>query len=104
MGSRQQGRNTTGFTLIELLIIHEVNFLTPATIWFNVDASWSNGDENFYFRTAPKTSCGREFVGSTIHSGAGNYSYLDGHVKWLTPEESGEIECANGPLPVPFKD
>ena len=87
-----------------VLGVHEVNLLTPSTIWFNVDASWSNSDGDFYFRTVPKTSCGREFVGSILHSGAGNYSYVDGHVKWLTPEEAGEIECANGPLPAPFKD
>jgi len=77
---------------------------TPATIWLNVDASWSNSEGDFYFRTVPKTSCGRSFWGSTLHSGGGNYSYLDGHVKWLTPDEAGEVECSNGPLPAPFKD
>ena len=53
-------------------------------------------------RFVPQTSCGRSFTGGTVHSGAGNYSYVDGHVKWLTPEQAGEIECANGPLPSPF--
>ncbi len=83
---------------------HEALLSTPATIWFNVDASWSDSEGDHHSRTVPKTSCGREFIGSTLHSGAGNYSYVDGHVKWLTPEEAGEIECANGPLPAPFKD
>ena len=87
-----------------VLGVHEVNLLTPATIWFNVDTRWSDNDGDHYLRTVPKTSCGREFIGSTLHSGAGDYSYVDGHVKWLTPEEAGEIECANGPLPAPFKD
>jgi prepilin-type N-terminal cleavage/methylation domain-containing protein/prepilin-type processing-associated H-X9-DG protein len=87
-----------------ILGVHEANLLTPSTIWLNVDAGWSDSEGDHYFRVVPKTSCGREFYGSTLHSGAGNYSYLDGHVKWLTPEEAGEIECANGPLPVPFKD
>ena len=87
-----------------ILGVHEVNLLTPATIWFNVDTRWSDNDGDHYLRTVPKTSCGREFTGSTLHSSAGNYSYIDGHVKWLTPEEAGEIECANGPLPAPFKD
>ena len=82
---------------------HDSILATPATIWLNVDASWSDSDGDHYFRTA-STSCGRDFPGSTLHSGAGNYSYLDGHVKWLTPEEAGEIECANGPLPAPFKN
>lgn len=81
----------------------ETSLSTPATIWLNVDASWSSNGGG-YFRTVPKTSCGRSFVGNTLHSGGGNYSYVDGHVKWLTPEEAGEAECLNGPLPAPFKD
>lgn len=81
---------------------HEAVLANPSTVWLNVDESWSDSEGDHYFRTAAKTSCGREFSGSILHSGAGNYSYLDGHVKWLTPEEAGEIECANGPLPAPF--
>ena len=83
--------------------VHESSLRTPSTIWFNVDAGWSDADGDHYLRTV-STSCGREFIGRTLHSGAANYSYVDGHVKWLTPEEAGEIECANGPLPAPFKD
>lgn len=83
--------------------VHEASLATPSTIELNVDASWSNDNGDHYFRQV-MTSCGREFYGNTLHSGAGNYSYVDGHVKWLTPEEAGEIECANGPLPAPFKD
>jgi prepilin-type N-terminal cleavage/methylation domain-containing protein/prepilin-type processing-associated H-X9-DG protein len=82
---------------------HEASLVTPSTIWFNVDAGWSDADGDHYVRTV-STSCGRTFIGRTLHSGAANYSYVDGHVKWLTPEEAGEIECANGPLPAPFKD
>ena len=81
---------------------HESFLATPSTIWFNVDAGWTDTDGSHYLRTV-SSSCGREFNGNTLHSGAGNYSYVDGHVKWLTPEEAGEIECANGPLPAPFK-
>ena len=83
---------------------HEAVLVNPSTIWLNMDAGWSDSEGDHYLRTVPKTSCGRTFEGTTLHSGAGNYSYLDGHVKWLTPEEAGEIECANGPLPAPFKD
>ncbi len=82
---------------------HESALATPSTIELNVDASWSDNDGDHYFRTVT-ASCGRHVPGSTLHSGAGNYSYVDGHVKWLTPEEAGEIECANGPLPAPFHD
>ncbi len=83
--------------------LHEAPLATPSTIELNVDASWSNDNGDHYFRQV-MTSCGREFYGNTLHSGAGNYSYVDGHVKWLTPEEAAAIECANGPLPAPFKD
>ena len=79
--------------------------VNPSTTWLNEDGGIITPEGEYsYSRIVPKTSCGREFVGSTLHSGAGNYSYVDGHVKWLTPEEAGEIECANGPLPAPFKD
>ena len=84
---------------------HESGLATPSTIWLNVDTYWTdiNGANPHYARGIA-TSCGRRFDGSTLHSGAGNYSYVDGHVEWLAPEEAGEIECANGPLPAPFKD
>jgi prepilin-type N-terminal cleavage/methylation domain-containing protein/prepilin-type processing-associated H-X9-DG protein len=78
---------------------------TPSSIWLNMDASWSTDDGvDHDVRMVPKSSCGRSFPGSTMHSGAGNFSYADGHVKWLTPEDAAEVECLNGPLPAPFKD
>ncbi len=82
---------------------------SPSTIWLNACPVWENPDGSLIdpngdlYGGTSSTSCGRNFVGSTLHSGAGNYSYVDGHVKWLTPEEAGEIDCANGPLPAPFK-
>ena len=82
----------------------ESSLAAASTIWLNAEAAWTDSDGvNHDFRNV-STSCGRDFPGSTLHSGAANYSYVDGHVKWLTPEEAGEIECANGPLPAPFKD
>ncbi len=84
----------------------ETMLATPSTTMLNVDIAFLSpeGGDCIYCRSIPKTPCGREFVGSTLHSGGGNYSYVDGHVKWLTPEEAGEVECLNGPLPAPFKD
>jgi len=32
---------------------------------------------------------------SNLHSGGGNYSFLDGHVKWLSPQQKGEMERDN---------
>ncbi len=80
--------------------VYESKIATPATIWLNMDAYdfysiSTNGIGEYARRIA--TSCGRHFNGSTIHSGGGDYSYLDGHVKWLTPEEAGEVDCANAP-------
>ncbi len=81
---------------------HESVLATPSTVWLNMDTYWTNNSSTYYYGRSVSTSCGRAFEGTILHSGAGNYSYLDGHVKWLTPEEAGEIECANGPLPAPF--
>ena len=74
----------------------------PAMVWLNMDLGYMTEDHVYHNEREITSSCGRLFDGSTQHSGAGNYSYLDGHVKWLTPEEAAEIECANGPLPAPF--
>ena len=43
-------------------------------------------------------SCGRTMlVGYDVrhHSGGTNWSFLDGHVKWLTPEQLAELSCTN---------
>ena len=77
----------------------------PSSIWLNQDAVWITTDGVWHDgRAGPRSSCNQGSGGSTLHSGAGNYSYIDGHVKWLTPEEAGEVECLNGPLPPPFKN
>lgn len=83
--------------------IRESTLATPSSIWLNEDVSWISPDgECHYCRLTPKSSCGKEGGGSTLHLGGSNYSYVDGHVKWLTPEGAGEVECLNGPLPAPF--
>ena len=84
---------------------NEATLASPATIMLNTDIGWVTPDEVYHYcRLVPKSSCGVGFVGSTLHSGGGNHSYIDDHVKWLTPEAAGEIECLNGPLPPPFKN
>ena len=83
---------------------HESSLTTPSSIFLNDDMVWTTADRVWHDgRDGPKSSCGQGGGGATLHSGAGNYSYIDGHVKWLTPEEAGEVECLNGPLPTPFK-
>jgi prepilin-type N-terminal cleavage/methylation domain-containing protein/prepilin-type processing-associated H-X9-DG protein len=87
----------------------ESRLATSSTIWLNTDSTHTDsGGVCDDCRLVPQTSCDQSFTGSTIHSGAANYSYVDGHVKWLTPEEAGEIDCANPPphhfVPAPPKD
>lgn len=94
--------------------VYESKIAAPATIWLNMDTydfdsvgtDGRDGTGEYVRRIT--TSCGRHFNGSTIHSGGGNYSYLDGHVRWLTPEAAGEIDCANAPthrfVPAPPKN
>ena len=82
----------------------EAVLASPSTIWLNMETYWSDKDGvDHYFREVT-SSCGRRFQGNTLHSGGGNYSYLDGHVKWLTPEEAGEVDCLNGSLPAASKN
>lgn len=81
----------------------EATLPLPADTWLNSDESWTDGAGAHYLKEVT-TSCGRTIDGNTLHSGGGNYSFVDGHVEWLTPERFGSIECAAGPLPAPFKD
>jgi len=86
----------------------EAVLIQPATTWLNLENGWLTSDASGkieYLHSRPVTSsCGRHPTGGTLHSGGGNYSFLDGHVKWLTPEAMGEADCLNAPLPFPFKD
>ncbi len=85
----------------------EAVLANPATTWLNADGGWAtdvDGKLDYYHERLITSSCGRHFVGSILHNDGGNYSFLDGHVKWMTPEAMGEIECLNGPLPFPLKD
>jgi prepilin-type processing-associated H-X9-DG protein len=44
-------------------------------------------------------TCGHDIYGATFHAGGGDYAFVDGHVRWLTPERFAQITCTNGPLP-----
>ncbi len=85
--------------------VRESDLSSPATVWLNMDI-YDLGDPTPIFVRRVTTSCGIHFNGNTTHSGGGDYSYLDGHIKWLTPEAAGEIDCTNGPQlsPVYMKD
>jgi prepilin-type N-terminal cleavage/methylation domain-containing protein/prepilin-type processing-associated H-X9-DG protein len=88
--------------------VHEVQVPLASATWLNADTSSYDpegpGEIVNVGRVAQPSSnsCGRLFVGGTLHSDGANYSFLDGHVKWLTPEQMGEIECQNPPLTLPL--
>lgn len=63
---------------------HESVLVNPATIWLNSGSGWSTMGSSgaydvYHSMRRVKTSCGRSFGGSTLHSDGGNYSLLDGH-------------------------
>lgn len=70
-----------------------------ATIWLNVCIDWTRAPVINGVRLLTPPVCGKTsmpLVGPfTHHSNGTNYSFVDGHVKWLTPEQIGQIDCAN---------
>ena len=40
-----------------------------------------------------KTACG-DYDLSIVHYNGANYSFCDGHVKWLTPRQAAELNCS----------
>jgi len=76
---------------------HESSLSAPSTILLNTEIFWRDSDGGDHYFHKVTSSCGHGFDGNTLHSGGGNYSYVDGHVKWLTPEQAAEVECLNGP-------
>lgn len=72
------------------------------TIYLNVCDPYPKYEDGNKIVTV-QTSCGRVMgLGKNLeqHSNGTNWSFLDGHVKWMTPQQLGEISCAN-PLGYP---
>ena len=67
----------------------------PAALWL-----YQDGTQLFWRKLA--APCGHPVLGSTLHSGGGNYLFAGGHVQRLTPEGFAAVTCTNGPLPPPF--
>lgn len=67
-----------------------------ATTFLNVCFVLSVSDE-------VASSCGRTMRSNGVrhHSGGTNWSFLDGHVKWMTLEQLAELDCVN-PDPRPL--
>ncbi len=71
----------------------------PAALWLYKDST-----QTLTLWRKLLAPCGHPVIGSTLHSGGGNYLFADGHVRWLTPEGFATVACINGPLPPPFTD
>ena len=82
------------FRTSDLRGISEAQITQPTTLWLFKD-QWCC---HVPYREIPGT-CGHDVYGATFHSGGADYSFVDGHVKWLTPEQFAVTACTNGPTP-----
>lgn len=78
--------------------VKEEEIPKPAVTPVFQDVNWNTEDGVAHFERDVTASCGT-FGVSTLHDGGANYSFVDGHVKWLSTEATGELYCANWPLP-----
>lgn len=72
--------------------------LTSTTV-LNYDRPWEtevteDGTITLHNPENVVSSCGQSVWNSTMHSGGANYAFADGHVKWMTPLQIGEMKCA----------
>lgn len=78
--------------------VKEEEIPKPAVTPVLCDECWVTEDGVAHFERDVTASCGK-FGVSTLHDGGANYSFVDGHVKWLSAEATGELYCANWPPP-----
>lgn len=73
---------------------HESNVIS------NPSTTFLTACREIEFFEQSSSSCGRNFHfnGSRHHSGGTNWSFVDGHVKWLTLNQMAEIDCNNPPF------
>ncbi len=69
---------------------HESNFDALSDVVLNTDDPIWN--ENSSGLETIETSCGPQPL-IDLHSGGANFSYGDGHVKWLSSQQVGEVFC-----------
>ncbi len=79
------------FTLVQTAIVldgkHEATVVNVAAVFMHADDPF----EPYIARGS--ASCGVASLASTLHSGGANYSFVDGHVKWLSPNGIGQLQC-----------
>ena len=77
---------------------HESIIKNPSEVFLNLDQT---GDENLEEKV-PVSSAGctdfidpnaSDFYVPALHSGGANYSFYDGHAKWLSPTVAAKIGC-----------
>ena len=78
--------------------VKEEEIPKPAVTPVFQDVDWITEDGGAHFERDVTLPCGT-FGVSTLHDGGANYSFVDGHVKWLSAEAIGELYCANWPPP-----
>ena len=78
---------------------HEAALLSSSQIWLNVCAEPFVGTDN-HISVEVNSSCGRtlHFGSPTDHLSGTNWSFLDGHVKWMTLQQLADLDCGNPPL------
>lgn len=69
---------------------HESNFDALSEVVLNTDEPIYSGDSSGI--ETIETSCGPQTL-IDLHSGDANFSYGDGHVKWLSSQQVGEWAC-----------
>lgn len=75
--------------------LSENSLTNPADVWLNMDTT-----DGFYGIPLVGASCAWCYDWSVLHSGGANYSFADGHVKWLNPQAMTQLEVANGRPPL----
>lgn len=78
----------------------ESKILSASTTVLNFDRSWQEEEyeDGHAVLTNPVnifSSCGTSVPDASMHSGGANFSFVDGHTKWMTPKQKGEMECAD---------
>lgn len=74
---------------------HEATVVNPSTTWMHGDDE--PGVNKGGGGTRAYSYCGtrKDFIHAILHNGGGNYSFVDGHVKWLTSSAITKIHCEN---------